>query len=307
MALHGGVFMANYVVLWNPHAGNGRAKTHLEKLKVFLTEACVTVCDMTRLESYADFFASLDADDQLVILGGDGTLNRFVNDTVGLEIRHPIYYYAAGSGNDFLRDIPHEEGKPVEVTAYLQNLPTVEVDGKTYHFLNGVGYGIDGYCCEVGDQQRAQGNQKINYTSIAIKGLLFYYHPKNATVTVDGETHTFQKAWLAPTMHGRYYGGGMMPTPDQDRTAQDPYLSTMVFYGSGKMKTLMIFPNLFKGEHIKFEKHVKVLRGKEITVEFDRPTALQIDGETILGVTKYTARVAQKAAKAQEELAAAQA
>jgi hypothetical protein len=33
-----------------------------------------------------------------------------------------------------------------------------------------------------------------------------------------------------------------------------------------------------------------VIEGKEITVEFDKPCALQIDGETILGVTSYTAR-----------------
>lgn len=37
---------------------------------------------------------------------------------------------------------------------------------------------------------------------------------------------------------------------------------------------------------------VDILKGREITVEFDRPTALQIDGETILGVTSYTARAA---------------
>ena len=30
--------------------------------------------------------------------------------------------------------------------------------------------------------------------------------------------------------------------------------------------------------------------GKEITVEFDKPCALQIDGETVLDVTSYTAR-----------------
>ena len=32
------------------------------------------------------------------------------------------------------------------------------------------------------------------------------------------------------------------------------------------------------------------MKGNEITVEFDRPTALQVDGETILGVTSYTAK-----------------
>ena len=31
--------------------------------------------------------------------------------------------------------------------------------------------------------------------------------------------------------------------------------------------------------------------GKDITVTFDRPTPLQIDGETVLGVTSYTVTV----------------
>ena len=33
---------------------------------------------------------------------------------------------------------------------------------------------------------------------------------------------------------------------------------------------------------------VKEFFGHEITVKFDRPTALQIDGETISGVTEYS-------------------
>jgi diacylglycerol kinase family enzyme len=52
----------------------------------------------------------------------------------------------------------------------------------------------------------------------------------------------------------------------------------------------MLFPNIFKGEHIKDEKAVAILSGHEITVKFDRPCALQIDGETILNVTEYTVK-----------------
>ncbi len=33
-----------------------------------------------------------------------------------------------------------------------------------------------------------------------------------------------------------------------------------------------------------------VRSGNEITVEFDRPVAFQIDGETILGVSSYTVK-----------------
>lgn len=81
----------------------------------------------------------------------------------------------------------------------------------------------------------------MNYTAIAIKGLLFHYKPTNAVVTVDGETHSYRKVWLAPTMDGRFYGGGMMPTPGQNRLSPDGTVSTMVMFGAGKLKTLMVF------------------------------------------------------------------
>ena len=41
-------------------------------------------------------------------------------------------------------------------------------------------------------------------------------------------------------------------------------------------------------EHIKYKKSIQTFTGKQITVRFDRPTALQIDGETVSGVTEYT-------------------
>lgn len=160
----------------------------------------------------------------------------------------------------------------------------VTVNGKTYRFLNGIGYGIDGYCCEVGDKLRETTEGNINYTAIAIKGLLFHYKPTDATVTVDGVKHKFKRVWLAPTMNGKFYGGGMMPTPNQDRTVGK--LSVMVYHNLGKLKALMVFPSIFKGEHAK-QKNIAILEGREITVEFDRPTPLQIDGETILGISSY--------------------
>ena len=41
---------------------------------------------------------------------------------------------------------------------------SVEYNGKTYKFLDNVGYGIDGYCCEEADRIKAKSpNKKINY------------------------------------------------------------------------------------------------------------------------------------------------
>lgn len=280
-------------ILYNPYAGGGKCRTDVEKLAETYDNS--TVIDMTTLDGYADFFGGLEESDEVVICGGDGTLHRFVNDTANIEIKNKVYYYAVGSGNDFVRDLGKERMAEPSfcINDYLSVLPSVTVNGEKRLFINGVGYGIDGYCCEEGDKIREENarknvNKPINYTAIAIKGLLFRFRPRVAGVTVDGKKYTYKKVWLAPTMNGRYYGGGMIPTPTQDR-ADGENLSLMVFHGTGKLRTLMIFPSIFKGEHVKHKKSVEILSGKNITVEFDRPTPLQIDGETFLGVTSYTA------------------
>ena len=275
-------------VLYNPIAGNGNGRRETKKLVERFGEENLVLCDVREIENYASFFAQLDESADVIVCGGDGTLNCFVNTVKDLEIKNPLYYFACGSGNDFLRDVEHDNGL-VALAPYLVHLPTVFVQGKEYSFLNGVGYGIDGYCCEVGDKLRMQKpGEVINYTGIAIKGLLFHYKPVNATVIVDGKEYRFKKVWLAPTMNGRFYGGGMLPAPEQRR--EQPTVSVMVFHGTGKLKSLLIFPSIFKGEHVKKAKHISVLSGNEITVRFDEPRALQIDGETIVNVSEYTVR-----------------
>ncbi len=277
-----------YNILYNPIAGNGKSEEKAKALGEQLGKARFT--DITQIVDYSEFISSLEADDVLVICGGDGTLNRFINATEGISFDNDVLYYAAGTGNDFLKDIEKApDSDPFSVKEYIRDLPVVEVNGKTYRFLNNVGFGIDGYCCEVGDELKKSSDKPVNYTAIAIKGLLFHFKPVTATVTIDGSTHTYKKVWIAPTMKGRFYGGGMMPTPNQNRADAEGTLSLMLFYGKGKLKTLMVFPSIFKGQHVKHTDMVAIHTGKDITVTFDRPAPLQIDGETVLGVTSYRA------------------
>lgn len=277
-------------VLYNPIANNNTGeRTVREYLKDAVSD--VEYIDITTVE-LCDWIMGRGADDSVILAGGDGTINRFVNALGDNEPPCAIDYAPTGSGNDFAKDIGSGE-KLIRLNGYIKNLPTVTVNGNTYKFINGIGYGIDGYCCEVGDEQKKHSTKPVNYASIAIKGLLFHFKRPNATVTANGETHTYKKVWLAPTMKGRFYGGGMMIAPAQDRNAEDGKLSLVVLHGSGKLKTLMIFPSIFKGEHIKHKKIVEVFSGHEFTVKFDRPTALQVDGETVLGVTEYSVSAAR--------------
>ena len=277
--------MAKGYVIYNPLAGKGTAEEDAKLLPVVLDED-LEYYDMTHITNYAAFLAGLEKEDYLVIVGGDGTLNRFVNHTQGIAVEQEILYFPAGTGNDFAREIG-VKGNPVVITQYLKNLPRVEVNGKIYRFINGVGFGIDGYCCQVGDELRKIPGKKVNYTGIAIKGLLFRFQARNAKVTVDGKEYAYKKVWIAAAMKGRYYGGGMMTAPDRKRDGGKDDVTLVIMYGKGKLKTLMVFPTIFKGEHVNHTEMVAVHKGKEISVTFDRPTALQIDGETVLNVTTY--------------------
>lgn len=281
------------LVLYNPLANNMKGAQTSAKIKQELKREDISFADITQIKNINDFILS-STDNELVIAGGDGTLNRFINDFESWDSKDiNIYYYPAGSGNDFMRDVEAQrcENGLVKLNDYAKQLPTVIVKGREYRFINGIGFGIDGYCTQVGDKLRAKSDKPVNYTSIAIKGLLYAYHPVNAKVTVDGVTRTYKKVWLAPTMNGRYYGGGMKVAPMQDRLSPVKRVSTVIIHNSGKLKTLCVFPSIFKGEHIKHTDIVDVLSGSNVTVEFDRPCALQIDGETITDVTTYSVKL----------------
>ncbi len=237
---------------------------------------------------YPAYLGNLNPEDEVVLVGGDGTVNYFINAVKDVDIKNNIYLFGCGTGNDFLTDIGKAAGQEVLLNPYLKNLPTVYVNGLEKLFINNMGFGIDGYCCEVADKiKETNPQEKINYSGIAIKGLLFHFKPCRAEITVDGTKYEFDNVWIAPTMKGKYYGGGMDMAPNQDRFSNK--LTVVVYHCKSKIKALMAFPSIFKGEHLAKTDIVKVFTGNEINVKFSRPCAAQIDGETVLNVSEYTA------------------
>ena len=191
--------------------------------------------------NYPEYLNGLSPEDEVVLVGGDGTVNYFINAVKGTDIKNNIYLW----GNGKLK---------ARITA---------------------------------DAQEKSPQEKIDYSGIAIKGLLFHFKPCHAEITVDGVKHEFDHVWIAPTMKGKYYGGGMKMAPDQDRFSDK--LTVVVYHCRSKLKALIAFPSIFKGEHVNKTGIVDIFTGNEIMVRFSRPCAAQIDGETVLNVSEYTA------------------
>ena len=294
-----------HYILYNTLSGNKKGLESARLLVGNIVPENATLIDVLSIANYSDFWKNVDIENDTVILsGGDGTLNRFVNANKEFRLPQNLFYYPSGSGNDFKNDVANDSNELIPLHKYIDDLPTVTINGKTSYFINGIGYGLDGYCCEVGDKLRAESNKPVDYTGIAIKGILFHFQSANAKITVDGVTKEYKRVWIAPTMKGRFYGGGMMVAPTQDRFDPEGKVSVGVFHNASKLKILTILPSVFEGKHVKHTKQFEIHKGHEITVEFDRPTPLQIDGETVIDVTSYTVKTGKLAKE--KEIAAAE-
>lgn len=278
----------NYI-LYNPKSNNEHNDLNIvyeieEPGRETVKKICLIGLDVR------EFSESLTEQDRVIVCGGDGTLHHFANDAYGIEFPCPVCVIRSGTGNDFLNDIGQKDSeKLIDIREYLKDLPLVEVNGKQRRCINGVGLGVDGMVCYGVEQAKARTKGKVSYTPIALKCLAYQYKRPSAKVTVDGVVHEYKDVWTVATMKGKYFGGGMMIAPQQDR--ESGKISIMVMHGGSRLKTLTVFLGVFKGTHVKHTEMIDIFEGYDLKVEFDAPVPLQIDGEVETEVTEYTAHI----------------
>ena len=116
-------------LLYNPLANNSKGEQDARQW----AEGSNVECEFKSLLDISDmkaFFDGLEPSDEVILTGGDGTINRFANDMYGYEFKNPLWYVKCGSGNDFFNDVKDAavDGK-IELAPYLKNLPLVTVKG----------------------------------------------------------------------------------------------------------------------------------------------------------------------------------
>ena len=276
----------NYI-LYNPKSNNENNDINI--INVSEDQVSVKKISLIDLDIPA-FFAGVSENDKVFICGGDGTLCRFANNVYDIDIPCPLYALRSGTGNDFLNDIGQgKNDAPKDIRKLFKNLPEVRINGeeRVIRCINGAGLGLDGVVCNgVEEFKKNTNKKKANYTTIALKELIYKYKGPNAKLTVDGKVYEYENVWAMSTMKGRYYGGGMMVAPFQDRDSGK--VSVMAMHGGNRLKALIAFSKVKKGTHIEHTDMVEIIEGYNVTVEFDSPSYLQIDGEVYADVMSYS-------------------
>ena len=212
--------------------------------------------------------------DELIVIGGDGTINEVINNYHGKE----IIYLAYGSGNDLARSI--EFKKDIEISRLLESKRFIEYDVGVVNdrkFCSGFDIGFNADIIK-----RANGSKlkkylgKYIYLLQGVIGILMLKKYK-AKISWDSGEITTDKLYLLNAMIQPYEGGGIKFAPNA--TGQDGKLHIMI------MENMSLATFVYNYLCLLLKKHNKMRKVKQITTNRlaikTNQKYFQIDGELI--------------------------
>ncbi len=258
----------NIAVVCNPLAGAGRAVVFAEKLCRELTERNT----MYRLFS-EKWPGEFDGFTDVFIVGGDGTLNYFVN--LYPAIKLPLAVFNAGTGNDFHWLLYSSKTFEEQVQVVLTAKPRPVDIGKCnqYYFINGVGIGFEGEVARALTGKKKRPGKASFLFCILQK--IFTYRSKTYSIHSAEWSETGKKL-LVDIANGRRAGGGFHIAPES--SADDGLFDVVVAGAINSFERLRYLPVIEKGKHLGFG-FIHHHRSKKIIIESDGLLQYHLDGE----------------------------
>lgn len=232
----------------------------------------------TDISNAGKFDININDFDECLIIGGDGTINKFINRFSECTI--PVSIITAGTGNDFSRCLYGLISIDEQFNIFL-NGKTVKVDtGKcnSHYFINGVGIGFDGKVVEQMNNGSNYLPGKIAYYRHLIP-LVFSYKEPEFEIQI-GDKSTIEKVLMITIANGKYFGGGFAITPNA--LSQDNLLDVCIIKEVSILKRIFNLSKIEKGRHLNlsFVNYFKL--NNEIRIKTAVPTTAHIDGELIV-------------------------
>ncbi|MEU5517790.1 YegS/Rv2252/BmrU family lipid kinase [Streptomyces griseoaurantiacus] len=281
-----------FTAVVNPTAGGSTAAAALLKVARPLREAGAELeTEYSDSLTHAQELARRAGERGRVVLavGGDGIAGGIGGALSGTGT--VLGLIPAGRGNDFARALGLPTDPAALARVLLHHAPrpvdTVEIESAVHHrtvVLGSVYAGVD-----------ALANRHANHTAL-LRGAASYYagglravatwRPARYRVTVDGEEHAHH-GYTVVAANSPYYGSGRLIAPDA--RVDDGLLEVVMISHAPRRLFFALMRELRTGAHVD-RLQVRVLRGREIRIEADRPVPYGADGE-VEATLPVTARV----------------
>jgi YegS/Rv2252/BmrU family lipid kinase len=284
-------------VILNPTAGQGRARgklgeieralaSHAGRSEILVTHGPGHAVELARA-------AHGEGVDVIAVVGGDGTLNEVVQAYIG-EGGKPrpgpdLALIPAGTGGDFRRTmgIHNDVGVAVARATSGQrkevDLGVLEFDphpgqSPIRAFVNVASFGLSGAVDALVKSSPGFLGGKGAFFVATLRAMARFENP-NVRVKVDGHPWFEGPAMTVAMGNGKYFGGGMMITPDADPS--DGKLSIVSLGDLTRRGAMGLTSKIYSGTHVHTH-GVKVTSGTRVEAEPIHAWAsvlLDVDGE----------------------------
>lgn len=292
--------MRTFAVI-NPRSGNGRTGRMQADVASKLAAVCGALTtgitrgpmDAAQLTSQA----LLDGYEQIVAVGGDGTINEVVNgffkNGTSLNPHAHLAVLTNGTGGDFRRTFGIEDGMAASLKRIAEGKPKridvgrltfVTDDGKPAlrYFANIASFGLSGDVVRRVNRARIAKlfGGRFAFRWGAMRAALSY---KNRPIRLKVDTG-FDEVLTASTVaicNGRFFGGGMKVAPDAQ--PDDGLFDVIVLGDAPRSQAIKDMNTIYTGDHVHLP-YVKVLRGANVIATPVQATErasvfLDVDGE----------------------------
>ena len=214
---------------------------------------------------------------RLYACGGDGTLNEVAAGAAGCE-NAAVTVYSGGSGNDFIKIFDHPE-------AFFDLEQLMDCRQVTFDMI-ACNEDLSLNICSVGLDARI-GTDMARYKRLPLLGgfrayvastvvNLFKRIAEHYVIHINGETLDGKYTFVC-VCNGRFYGGGFNPVPEADPA--DGMLDVLIVRKVNLLQVPGIIGKYKKGQYRRIPKFVTHYRTDRVTVECDRETPINLDGE----------------------------
>ena len=259
-------------IVVNPRSGKGRAVQNGQWL-----DEKLTALNTPHVLFTDDWPQDLEAFTEAWIVGGDGTMNYFLNAYQNINI--PLVIFKGGTGDDFAwklyGDRTLEEQFEWVLRAAPRPVDAISCNDKLY--VNSLGIGFDGEVLQSMGTIRWMGGH-IGYLWVVIRKIFSYREPLFSITS--GNKNFKEKFLLVIVNNSSRTGGGFMVAPEASVT--DGFADMVLCKPLSLFKRLRYLPVIEKGKHLQLP-FIDFSRQEKVRIECEKELLAQMDGELIKG------------------------
>ena len=284
------------LIIYNPHAGGGRAKQLLPSIQDYLQNNAIAAdIKLTTHSGHAIELAEqadLSKYKAVIASGGDGTLFEVLNGVMKNtgNFKPPIGLIPNGTGNAFMKELNLKQGDWKEAIDIIVNNHIREIDigrvqfgsdncdkTESHYFINMVGLGFVSTVAQAAIPLKWLGNGAYTVATLQkLAGL------KAQTFSLELDGKLIEKEGIfVEVANSKFTGTKFLMAPNAE--LDDGLLDIVFLKDISRLRLLRLFTSIYDGSHVDYPE-IEYYQAKTVKVTERSINRLIPDGE-VLGQT----------------------